>query len=80
LYDQTVVASATNATLFTFNYSDIDSLYFSSSGGQPAFGGIISEQFIMDNFTFEFIPEPSTFLLAALGGGSLVAFLRRKRE
>jgi hypothetical protein len=30
----------------------------------------------MDNF--EFIPEPSAFPLAALGGASLVAFLRRK--
>jgi hypothetical protein len=33
----------------------------------------------MDNFSFEFVPEPSTFLLAGLGGVSLVAFLRRKR-
>ncbi len=33
----------------------------------------------MDNFMFEFIPEPSTLLLAALGAVSLVAFLRRKR-
>jgi hypothetical protein len=29
--------------------------------------------------TFEFIPEPSSFLLAALGAISLAAFLRRKR-
>jgi hypothetical protein len=78
--DQPVVASATNPTLFTFNYLDIDSLYFTSSGGQPAFfnsGG--GEWFAMDNFTFEFVPEPSTFLLAALGGVSLVAFFKRKR-
>jgi hypothetical protein len=34
----------------------------------------------MDNFTFDFIPEPSAFLLAALGTVSLVAFLRRKRK
>jgi hypothetical protein len=33
----------------------------------------------MDNFTFEFVPEPSSLLLAALGGVSLVAFLRSKR-
>ena len=50
--DQPVVASATNPTLFTFNYLDIDSLYFTSSGGQPAFfnsGG--GKWFAMDNFT-----------------------------
>ena len=80
IYDTIVVASATNPTLFTFNYLDIDRLYFDSYGGQsagfPNGGGVI---FVMDNFMFEFIPEPSTLLLAALGAVSLVAFLRRKR-
>jgi len=28
---------------------------------------------------FEFIPEPSTFLLAAMGGVWLIVFLRRRR-
>jgi hypothetical protein len=79
IYDTIVVASATNPTLFTFNYLDIDRLYFNASGGEPAFGGNDGNIFVMDNFMFEFIPEPSTFLLAALGGVSLVAFLRRKR-
>jgi hypothetical protein len=79
LYDTTVVASATSPTLFTFDYMDIDRLYFNSFGGEPAFGGSTREQFVMDNLTFEFIPEPSSFLLAALGVVSLVAFLRRKR-
>lgn len=80
IYDQTVVASATNPTLFAFNYLNIDRLYFNSSGGEPAFGFYNDTgEFIMDNFMFEYVPEPSTFLLAALGGVSLVAFLRRKR-
>ncbi|MGO9243654.1 MAG: PEP-CTERM sorting domain-containing protein [Verrucomicrobiia bacterium] len=81
IYDTVVAASATNPTLFTFNYLDIDRLYFDSYGGQSAGftdgGGVI---FVMDNFMFEFIPEPSTFLLAALGGLSLIAFLKRKRR
>ncbi len=80
LYDQTVVASATNPTLFTFNYLDVDRLYFNSFGGQSAGFSGGGEDFVTDNFTFEFIPEPSTFLLAALGGVSLVAFLRRRRS
>ncbi len=79
VYDETKVVSATNATLFTFNFLDIDRLYFDSYGGQPAFDGVDETHFVMDNFMFEFIPEPSTFLLAALGGLSLIAFLKRKR-
>ena len=81
VYDETKVVSATNATLFTFNYLNIDRLYFNSSGGEPAFGTVGEPgTFIMDNFMFEFIPEPSTFLLAALGSVSLVALLKRKRR
>lgn len=79
IYDQTLVASATNPTLVTFDYLNIDRLYFDSYGGETAFGFDYGPEFVMDNFTFEFIPEPSTFLLAALGGVSLVAFLRRRR-
>lgn len=78
-YDTTVVASATSPTLFTFDYMDIDRLYFNAFGGEPAFGGSSRYNFVMDNFEFDFIPEPSTFLLAALGGVSLVTFLRRRR-
>jgi hypothetical protein len=81
LYDTTVVASATSATLFTFNYTNIDQLIFDSFGGQNAgFASGFGENFVMDNFTFEFIPEPSSLLLAALGGVSLVALLRRRRK
>jgi hypothetical protein len=45
----------------------------------PVFASGLGEKFVINNFMFEFIPEPSTFRLAALGGVSLVAFLRRKR-
>jgi hypothetical protein len=80
LYDTTVVASATNPTLFTFNYLDIDRLYFNASGGQPAFGTSPAEFVVVDNFTFEFVPEPSSLLLTAGGVLTLWAFLKRKRE
>jgi len=80
IYDETLVASATNPTLLTLDYLDIDRLYFNSYGGQAVgFGQGGGEQFVMDNFEFEYVPEPSSLLLAALGGVSLVAFLRRKR-
>jgi hypothetical protein len=79
LYDQTVVASATNPTLFTFNYLNVDRLYFSDFGGQPAFGTPSAPQFVMDNFTFEFVPEPSSLLLTFGGVLTLWAFLKRRR-
>ena len=79
VYDQTKIVSPFGPTLFTFNYLDIDRLYFNSFGGEPAFGAGSEENFAMDNFMFEFIPEPSTFLLAALAAVSLAAFLGRKR-
>ena len=80
LYDQTVVASATNPTLFAFNYLDIDRLVFSSFGGQPAFGvPDWDSYFTMDNMSFEFVPEPSTVLLTAFGVVGFGALLKRKR-
>jgi len=79
IYDQTVVASATNPTLFTFNYLNIDRLYFNSFGGQTAFGFDGGNQFAMDNFTFEFIPEPSSLLLTAATALLLWPVLKRKR-
>jgi hypothetical protein len=80
LYDTTVVANASSPTLFTFNYLGVDRLIFNSFGGQNAGlspGG--GEQFTMDNLTFDFVPEPSTFLLAAVGALMLWPFLKRKR-
>jgi hypothetical protein len=78
IYNTIVVASATNPTLFTFDYFDIDRLYFNSYGGEPAFG-VAANTFVMDNFLFEFIPEPSTLLLVVLGAVPLCALLRCKR-
>ena len=79
LYDTTVVVSVTAPTLFTFNYMDIDRLYFNSFGGDPAFNGIPGTHFVMDNFTFEFVPEPSPLLLTAAGALLLWPLLKRKR-
>ena len=80
LYDQTVVASATSPTLFTFDYMDIDRLYFNSFGGQNAGFPLGSgTHFVMDNFTFEFVPEPSSLLLTVAGALLLWPLLKRKR-
>lgn len=79
IYDQTVVASASTPTLFTFDYLDINRLYFNSYGGQVAFGFDGGAQFAMDNMTIDFIPEPSSLLLTALGMVTLCAVLRQMR-
>jgi hypothetical protein len=79
VYDETKVVSATSPTLLTFNYLDINRLYFDSYGGEEAFGNNDGENFVMDNFTFEFIPEPSSLLLTTAGVLALGAFVRRKR-
>jgi hypothetical protein len=57
LYDQTVMASATNSTLFTFNYLNIDRVTCNSFGGDIALTNGSGARFAMDNFTFEFVPE-----------------------
>ena len=77
LYDTTVVAAATNATLFTFNYLDIDRLYFRSFGGEYAGFGSSGEHFVMDNLSVEFVPEPSSLLLASLAALLLWPVLKR---
>lgn len=79
LYDTTVVAGATSPTLFTFDYADIDRLTFSSFGGQDAGLGNGGTHFVMDNLAFEFIPEPSSFLLTAAGALTLWTVVRRTR-
>ena len=78
VYSQVVVASLSSQTLFTFGYLDIDRLTFNSFGGQPAFG-VDSPQFAMDNFMFEFVPEPSSLLLATVAALLLCPLLKRKR-
>jgi hypothetical protein len=79
LYDTTVVASATAPTLFTFNYMDVDQVAFNPTGGEPAFGTPSWPEIVMDNLTFEFVPEPSSLLLTSLGVVTLWAYAKRKR-
>jgi len=79
VYDETKVVGPLNPTLFTFNYLDIDRLYFHSYGGEPDISPLSESHFVMDDFMFEYVPEPSSLLLTALAAVPLIAFLRRKR-
>lgn len=81
IYSTHVVVDTLGPTLFIFNYVGIDKLVLSSYGGtvyDPENGS--GEQFALDNLTYTLgstVPEPSTFVLAALGLGGL-AFMRRR--
>jgi hypothetical protein len=79
LYDTTVVVSAISPSFVGFNYVNVDRLRFSSFGGQYAGFGSDAPTFVMDNFTFEFVPEPSSLLLTAGGALLLMAGFKRRR-
>jgi len=72
VHTDTVVVNTTGPTWFdgSGDYSNIDLLYFSSSGGTNAGLGGEGVHFVMDNFTYTPIPEPTTMLmLGCLGAG-----------
>ena len=81
LYSTNVVVSWQGPTLIAFDYLNIDRLYFNSFGGQDAnlMPNGHGENFAMDNLTFEFVPEPSSFLLTTAAALMLWPLLKRKR-
>jgi len=85
-YDYTYSLSATEATLINFNYLGIDSVQLSifSAGTQHPGYGQDTNQVAIDNLNVDFlttlaaVPEPSTWLAAALALG-VIGFSQRKR-
>lgn len=72
VHEQTVFPLATAATLYTLNWSGIDSVMFRSSGGTdhaayPGSGAHIG----FDNLSVSGVPEPSAALMMLLGVGAL---------
>lgn len=77
-YSETVIVNDASPTDFNFNYLDIDTLTFTSSGGVPSYSSTGSPLFVLDNFTYnEPVPEPKT-ILGILVGGSFLLGLSRK--
>lgn len=80
LYDQTVVVSATAPTLFNFNYTGVDRVLFTPTGGtlHPGYQGS-GTSLVMDNLNVNVpIPEPATWVMIGLGLAAL-PFVQRRR-
>lgn len=77
---QTVVVSALAPTLFTFNWSGINQVRFSSSGGTSAGFGPSAQQFVMDNLSVTTVPEPASLALALPGVLPLGLMALRRRK
>jgi hypothetical protein len=67
-YTTTFMVDTTGPTFQALNYVNVDELRFRSFGGvpQPGLGGE-GTHFVMDDFTFAPIPEPSTLVLCVSG-------------
>jgi hypothetical protein len=77
-YEEIVSVSQTEATWFDFDFVGIDSLWIRTPEGiQDPPPGTTNLNVIVDDLTIEFIPEPSTSALFALGLFALA--LRRRR-
>ncbi|MBC1222574.1 PEP-CTERM sorting domain-containing protein [Nostoc sp. UCD121] len=63
-YATTVTVDTTSPTQFNFDFLDIDSLKFTSSGGIDVGYGGSGTQIVLDNFTYnsKTVPEPTTIL------------------
>lgn len=79
VYNQSVLVDPWAPVWFAFNFNNIDELTFISSGGVDAgFEGPGSgEHFVMDDFTYEIIPEPSS--TAMIGLVSVFGLFIRRR-
>lgn len=85
-FSQTVTVSTTGAQFFSFNFSDINKLQFSTAVTAAttdpyACGPSGCGQATLDNFTFTglvAVPEPSTLLL--FGSGASLLFGTRRRR
>ena len=68
VYSSTVLTRAQTLIWFDFNFLNIDELLISCYGGTPVEPYLEnSDVFHMDNFTYSAVPEPSTFVLLAIG-------------
>ena len=80
--DETVSLNASDPTptlvTFDFHFLAVDSVQFIPSGGTPFYTNYYGPYFAMDDMTVNEVPEPGTWLAAALALG-VIGFSQRKR-
>lgn len=76
---QTFIVSAAGPTLETLDWTGIDTVSISTSGGthNPNFDEF-GTQVVVDNITTSAVPEPSTFGLVGSGVLALAGAIRRR--
>jgi PEP-CTERM motif len=78
VYDNTYVLDATAPTMVNFNYLQVDSVEFISSGGVNHGYDGSGAQFVMDDLTVT-VPEPTAYALLSVGA-MLGGFGVRRRQ
>ena len=79
-YQEVYTLSATAPTLLNFNFWDVDSVKFATSGGTTHSGyDSTGNQFVMDNLTVAAVPEPSTYLAGFSALGMILLGLKNRK-
>jgi hypothetical protein len=82
-YFTSFVVDSAKPTLETFNWSNLSSVTFSSSGGASAGFAGGGEHFALDNLTLNgvasAVPEPSTWVMMFIGLGVVGAAMRSRK-
>lgn len=80
-YSSLLTASATQATLFNFDWVDVDRITFSASGGTQIYFTGGGTNFVLDNLTINApVPEPTTYAMVLAGLAVVGAFSRRRQK
>jgi hypothetical protein len=76
--DTTYTLDTSGPLMIAFNLPVVDQIRFTSFGGIPHSESATGDQFVIDNLSISFVPEPSIMTLGILGIAMLV--LQRRKQ